>query len=289
MQRARGELVGKGFTAQVYAWGDGRVLKLFESWRPTAKAEKEFAISRAVHAAGLPVPAVHELVEVEGRRGIVFERVDGRSMFEQVVARPWRLFAAARQLAELHARLHAVKAPAELPTLREQIAGWIDGAAELSGAEKEELRRCLATLPDGDALCHGDFHPANILFSARRPMIIDWSSATRGHALGDVARTSHLFEVAELPEESPRHILWLFKVARAAVHKTYLKHYFRLRPAKPGELEAWRPVQKAAAAVWRQLQNEERAEKRDKEGRNSGGQDNKEANARRTENAKCKI
>jgi uncharacterized protein (TIGR02172 family) len=256
MQIEKGKLIGKGLTAQVYAWGDRRVLKLFESWRPAAKVEKEFTITRMVHAAGLPVPAAYELVEVEGRKAIAFERVDGRSMFEQVVARPWQLFAAARQLAELHAQLHAIKAPAELPMLREQIAGWIDAAAELSAAAKEELRRCLATLPDGDALCHGDFHPANILLSARGPIIIDWSRATRGHPLGDVARTSHLFEAADLPEESPRHILWLFKVARATLHRTYLRRYFQLRPGTRSELEAWRPVQKAAAAVWQQLQNE---------------------------------
>ncbi len=254
MQIEKGKLIGKGLTAQVYAWGDSRVLKLFESWRPAAKVEKEFTITRVVHAAGLPVPATHELLEVEGRKGIVFERIDGRSLFEQVVARPWKLFAAARQLAELHARLHAIKAPAELPTLREQIAGWIEAAAELSTGEKEKLRRCLAMLPDGDALCHGDFHPANILLSVRGPIIIDWSRATRGHSLGDVARTSHLFEVADLPEESPRHILWLFKIARAALHRTYLKHYFQLRPGNRSELEAWLPVQKAATAVWQQLQ-----------------------------------
>ena len=257
MQIEKGKLIGKGLTAQVYAWGDGRVLKLFESWRPGAKVEKEFAITRAVHAAGLPAPAVYELVEVEGRKGIVFERVDGRSMFEDVVACPWKLFAAARQLAKLHAQLHAINAPPALPTLREQIAGWIDAARELSATEKEKLWRCLAALPEGDALCHGDFHPANILLSARGPIIIDWSRATRGHPLADVARTSHLFDVADLPEESPHHILWLFKIARAALHRTYLKRYFQLRPGNPGELEAWRPVQKAAAAVWKQqLQNE---------------------------------
>jgi uncharacterized protein (TIGR02172 family) len=256
MQIEKGKLIGKGLTAQVYAWGDRRVLKLFESWRPAAKVAKEFAITRAVHAAGLPAPAAYELVEVEGRKGIVFERVDGRSMFEQVVARPWKLFTAARELAELHARLHAIKAPTELSTSREQVAGWIDAAAELPAAEKEELRRCLATLPDGDALCHGDFHPANILLSARGPIIIDWSSATRGHPLGDVARTSHLFEVADLPKESPRRILWLFNIARAALHRTYLKHYFQLRPGRRSELEAWRPVQRARVAVWQQLQNE---------------------------------
>ena len=103
MQAAKGELIGKGLTAQVYGWGQGRVLKLFESWRPEEKVERELRATRAVHAAGLPAPAVYEIVEVEARQGIVFERIDGPSMFEQVIARPWRLFAAARQLAELHA------------------------------------------------------------------------------------------------------------------------------------------------------------------------------------------
>ena len=253
MQLAHAQLIGKGLTAQVYAWGDGRVLKHFETWRQAEKVEKEFRITRAVHAAGLPAPAVYEMIEVEGRQAIVFECIDGPSMFGQVIARPWKLFAAARQLAELHAQLHAVKAPADLPTMREQIAGWIDAAAELTDAEKEQLRRCLASLPDGDALCHGDFHPANILQSSRGPVIIDWSAATRGHPLGDVARTSHLFEVAELPDDSPRFILWLFRITRAALHQTYLKRYFQLRPARRSDLEAWRPLQKAGLAAWKAM------------------------------------
>lgn len=258
MQVAKGELIGKGLTAQVYAWGDARVLKLFEAWRPPEKVEKEFRVTRAVHAAGLPAPAVYELVEVEGRQGIVFEHIKGLSMFQQVVARPWKLFAAARQLAELHAQLHSVKAPAELPDLREQVAGWIDAAEDMTPADKDQLRRSLATLPDGDALCHGDFHPANILMSPRGPVIIDWSRATRGYPLGDVALTSHLFEAADLPEDSPRHILWLFKVARTALHRTYLKRYFQLRPDSQNELEVWRPVQKAATAAWRAMSTKQR-------------------------------
>jgi uncharacterized protein (TIGR02172 family) len=259
MQVGPSTLLAKGLTAQVHAWGHGRVLKWFEPWRTAAKIEREFAISRAVHAAGLPVPAVYEMVEVDGRRGIVFERIDRPSLFQHVVARPWKLFSAARQLAELHARLHAVTAPPQLPTQREQLEGWIDTARDLPLARKEELRRASAELPEGNALCHGDFHPANILLSARGPIIIDWSSATRGHAMGDVARTVHLFEHADLPEESPRHILLLFKWARASLLRGYLKRYFQLRPGVPRDLEAWRPVQEAAASAWRAMREGESA------------------------------
>ncbi len=66
-------LVGKGFCADVYAWGEGRVLKLFHGRASHAQAQREYTATRAVHAAGLPAPDAFEVIEVEGRVGIVFE------------------------------------------------------------------------------------------------------------------------------------------------------------------------------------------------------------------------
>ncbi|HMJ63960.1 MAG TPA: phosphotransferase [Candidatus Binatia bacterium] len=178
-------LIGRGLTSEVFGWGKDRVLKLNLAWVPVSTAQREFAVTCAVHGAGVNVPAVFELVQVGGRHGIVFERVHGPSMVSEVEKRPWSLFAAARQLAELHARLHDFDAPPELPSQREQIESWIDRAPDFSAAEKDVAHRNLARLPAGKCICHGDFHPANIILSARGAMIIDWSRGTRGHALAD--------------------------------------------------------------------------------------------------------
>jgi hypothetical protein len=56
-------IIDKGFTSDVHAWGDGKVLKLFHRWVPVDRAEREYRVTRAVHAAGLPAPAAHELIE----------------------------------------------------------------------------------------------------------------------------------------------------------------------------------------------------------------------------------
>src|SRR5262245_19129362 len=119
-------IVGQGLTAVVYAWEPGRVLKLFPPARPPAKVELEYRIARAVHTAGLPAPTVYELLELDGRLGIVMEHAQGTSLFQQVQARPWKLPVAIRQLAELHAQLHDHPAPPELPSQREWIAGGIE-------------------------------------------------------------------------------------------------------------------------------------------------------------------
>jgi hypothetical protein len=78
-------LKGQGRTAEIYAWGTNQILKLFRSGWPLAAAEQEAQISRTVHELGLPVPATAGLIEVEGRHGIVFERIDGPSMLQQLL------------------------------------------------------------------------------------------------------------------------------------------------------------------------------------------------------------
>ena len=64
-----GEPLARGRTADVYAWGDGWVLKLFQSWMDRPTIEQEARITRLVRASGLPVPVVGEIVEVDGRGG----------------------------------------------------------------------------------------------------------------------------------------------------------------------------------------------------------------------------
>jgi uncharacterized protein (TIGR02172 family) len=236
---AKCPVVGKGMTSDVYALDQQRVLKLFHSESAHTRAEYEFKITRAVHAAGMPAPAVHELVELGGRPGIVFERIDGPSIFKQVQLRPWRLFAAVRQLAQLHAQIHACAAPPELPSQREWIAARIRTAEDLCDVEKNQLQRCIDALPDGTSLCHGDFHPDNVLVTVRGPVIIDWSSATRGNPLGDVAVTSYLIQTADLPPWAPLHAHLMLKFSRTFLHRTYLNAYLRLHPARRREIEAW--------------------------------------------------
>jgi hypothetical protein len=49
----RAELIGKGFCADVYAWGEGRVLKFFHGAAEPERAEREFAATRRAAPAGL--------------------------------------------------------------------------------------------------------------------------------------------------------------------------------------------------------------------------------------------
>jgi Ser/Thr protein kinase RdoA (MazF antagonist) len=231
-------IVGKGFCADVHAWGEGRVLKLFHGPGAAERAGREYAATRAVHAAGLPVPATFDLIEVEGRSGIVFERVHGVSLFDHTQSRPWTVFAAVRLLAELHARIHRCPAPTELPTQRDRLAVRVE-SSDSPASEKAAALARLAALPEGTAVCHGDFHPGNVMLTPRGPVVIDWSSASRGDPLGDVAYTSWLLRTAVLPDWAPGYMHLMLRCLRSVMHRAYLSRSLRLHRGTRRAVEGW--------------------------------------------------
>jgi aminoglycoside phosphotransferase (APT) family kinase protein len=229
--------IARGRTAEVFTWQDGQVLKLFYDWVPPTWVETEAKASRAVYEAGLPAPAVGGVVEADGRRGIVFERVEGPSMLAEWKSKPWALARSARQLAELHAAIHALPG-AGLPAYRERLEGSIRATRALPAHLKDAALSALARLPGGDALCHGDFHPDNVIMTARGPIIIDWMTAVRGNPLADVARTSLLLCMAALPPGTRG--VWIIDAARRLYHAVYLRRYLQLHPTLRGDIAAWR-------------------------------------------------
>jgi aminoglycoside phosphotransferase (APT) family kinase protein len=245
----KAELVGKGFCSDVYAWGEGRVLKLFHGPVGDLRAQREFSGTQAVHAAGLPVPAAFELIEIGGRCGIVFERVEGVSLLAHTQRRPWAVFDAVRIMAELHAVIHRRTAPTGLPPFRERIADRID-ASEAPAEDKQAARKLLAVLPDGTAICHGDLHPENVLLTRRGLVVIDWSSASRGDPFGDVACTSRLMLTAKLPPWKPAYMHLMLACLRPTMHRAYLHRYLSLHGGTRRQIEAWQRTIAVAAKGW---------------------------------------
>lgn len=231
--------IALGRTAEVYAWEEGKILKLYREGFSPDDVDYEQRLARIVHASGLPVPAAFDIVEVNGRRGIVYQRMDGPSMLETINKHPGQLRRSMRQLADLHIEMHTRSVP-ELPSQRERLQRKIQRAQPLPDDLKAAALQALEALPDGDRLCHGDFHPGNILLTASGPIIIDWIDATRGNPLADVARTRLLFTTARLPGFSV--LALILRLANRWLLEQYLRGYFASQPNERKVLDAWMPV-----------------------------------------------
>ena len=230
----KGSRIAEGRTAEVFAWGDDQILKLYRPGFPSHQADREAACARAIHAAGLITPAVIDIVRVDGRSGILYERISGPTMLQEMLADPGKLAAYAPLLAEWQADLHARPAPG-LPELKPRLKWKIEHALPLPQEIKAAVLAHLETLPEGKAICHGDFHPDNVLMTADGLATIDWGNATQGHPLADLANSSWLLEQGAL-----RHDSISLQALRRQFLETYLARYAELRPFDPTELTAWK-------------------------------------------------
>ena len=182
-----GPLLGSGNVAEAFVYGE-HVLKLYR--RPEAKSAAfiEAATLAILADHGLPTPRVHDVRAFGDRWGLVMDRAAGDPLVRFGADGPVLVPGGFEEMLRLHRLIHA-EADMRLPSLTARLRyriGLIDGIEETL---RRRLLARLAELPDGDRLCHGDFHPFNIVGPPGAAMVIDWLDAASGPPAADVARS----------------------------------------------------------------------------------------------------
>ena len=145
----------------------------------------------------------------------------------------------ARICGEVHAQLHEVQAPRAIPSLREALKRRIETTGPLPQHLAEFALGALGGLPEGDALCHGDFHPGNILLAGDEPVLIDWTNARRGDPAADVARARMILRLGEPPPGTSIALRLMALAGRNLLLTLYLRSYRRLRPLDMAAVKRW--------------------------------------------------
>jgi aminoglycoside phosphotransferase (APT) family kinase protein len=262
MQPEKLQKIAEGREAEMFAWEEGTILRLHRDPEAQVRAQWEAAAMKAAGDRGVRVPAVHGLRTVEGRPGLIMERIDGPDLLTLVGRRPWLLLSIGRISGEVHAQLHDAKASTRMPALREALRQRIGSSDRVPEHLAEFALEVLEGLPDGDSLCHGDFHIGNILMAGKTPVVIDWTNATRGHPAADVGRSLIMFRMGEPPPGSPALVRYLRLLGSKIVTWAYLRAYRRARPLDMALVERWVVVHAAARLASEHIPEEEQALRR---------------------------
>ena len=180
-------LIAKGNTAEVYAYRDDLVCKLFYPRYPRVYVEHEFKNANAVFRLGIRTPQAHAIIFLEGRYGIIYDRVDGKELSSLI-----------------HCADESVQATwiDRFVDFHKELIGhtFNDGVnykdfLRLFTADSMEILGKIHALEDGHALLHGDFHPSNILVSSTEELVVvDMMNICKGPGIYDIARTYFLLE-----------------------------------------------------------------------------------------------
>jgi aminoglycoside phosphotransferase (APT) family kinase protein len=222
-----GKLLGAGKEAEAYVCGTA-VMKLYKSAAPKRSTFREAANLALAGEFGLPVPTVLGVHQIGDRWGVLMTRVDGPCLADAMRSQPGLMGAHLKRMAKLHLRVHAHPGM-QFAGLKARLVANIREVGILGSARQDALLDKLAELPDGDRLCHGDFHGMNILGLPGEETVIDWLDARRGDPAADVCRSFVLMQ-PHAPE----------------LASAYVDHYAEISEVSRDRILAWLPVVAAA-------------------------------------------
>ena len=180
-----GPVVGRGAQATVYGRGDYAV-KLYREGYPKANVFAEAFIMSNLEGADFPSPRIHEVLRADGRYGLRMDLVRGRTLSEELHD-PARREHAMERLVKIQCHLQKNY---DLPwaiDVKLRFRGDLAQNGNLPGDLKKQLLEELDALPDGQALCHCDFHVYNVFFDGDDYTIIDLLQVGRGDPAADAA------------------------------------------------------------------------------------------------------
>jgi len=252
VDRELGRKIGEGGCAEVYEWEDGsKVVKLAKANTNAFAIRRELSNTRIAWESGLPVPKPYGFIEIDGRPGAIFDRIEGESMMQSFMRllqqtdrlpteseKPPFFHEVIDQTVRLLHRIHGLPAD-NMPLQRDDLEYGIRHQRHLNEEEIEAVIALLERLPRKRQLCHGDLNPGNIIVRDGEPIAIDWNNATCGSPEADIAEYVVMIRYGILPPELSMEAGAAFDRIREPFIERFMEEYTRLTGITYADVDPW--------------------------------------------------
>lgn len=192
MKNKKRHKIAEGNTAEIFEIDEKKVLKLFKAGYSKSTVQHEYDNYCMVSSVMENIPKLFEFVEENQRFGFIMEKVQGKSLASLMLDD--HTFG---QAMEMFTTLHKnwlTKTMDGVISYTEWMLHMLYG--KLNSGDLEDK---IKNLPSGNILCHGDFHPYNIILTSERDfVIIDFANVCKAPKEYDVARTYFLLKQAAI-------------------------------------------------------------------------------------------
>lgn len=231
--------IAEGREAEMFAWEDGRVLRLYREGQGSGAGYQARLLEMA-SACGVRVPESYGVVEVGGRTGFLMEHLAGPDLLLELNAKPWHLLHVGGIWGRTQADINSRQAPMEVEPTRSRLRRMIEQSNHIAADLKPPALERIDSLPDGDRLLHGDCHPANIMRNGDEFVVIDWNNVSRGPAEADFYRSYLMGTLGDLPPGTPWLIRNFARFGRRILRDGFVRAYRRVLKPDAAVVDAWK-------------------------------------------------
>ena len=214
--------IGAGACGEVFRLDDETIIKLYYPRVKKEESEQEKALAKKAFVMGVPTAISYDIVEADGRTGVVYELIKSKTIGELIRGDEDHLEEYVDMYAAVCRQIHGIEAePGQLPSFKDINRSDIPNVTGITEEERAYLHRFLDLIPDRMNCLHGDLNINNIMVHNGECCLIDMGEFSTGTPMFDLSRILFSMEFAgaakgefnsfyKLPQDIVTHILHLF-------------------------------------------------------------------------------
>lgn len=192
MKNKKRHKIAEGNTAEIFEINEKKILKLFKTGYSKNVVLHEYDNHYMVSKVMANIPELFEFIEENQRFGFIMEKIQGKSLASLMLA-DHTFEQTMDTFTTLHKNWLMKTTDCAVP-----YTEWM--LHKLNGKTNgDDLTEKIKNLPSGNSLCHGDFHPYNIISTSENDfVIIDFANICKAPKEYDVARTYFILKNAAI-------------------------------------------------------------------------------------------
>ena len=205
MKKTNGiHLIAQRKSKLIYRDGD-KLYKTFDESFSKSNVLNESLNHARIEETGLNIPKIIEVTVLNGKCAIIMEYIDGITLEDLMVKNPEKINEYLELFVSLQMDIHSRRSPL-LTKFKDKMTDKIL-KSDLDASTRYDLAMRWKEMPDHNCVLHCDFNPSNVIITKDgKPFVIDWSHASQGHAVADVAKTYLIFELEGRKELAEKYL-----------------------------------------------------------------------------------
>ncbi len=220
--------IGSGACGEVFRLDEERIIKLYYPRVKEDEVQQEKDLARKAFVLGLPTAISYDIVEAEGRIGVVYELIQSKTLGELLREHPDRLEQYADMYARVCRQVHSVSVEeGELPSFKDLNRADIPNITGITQEEASYLYEFLDLIPDRSFCVHGDLNVNNIMVQKGECCLIDMGEFSMGMPLFDISRILFSIHYAAEGENGYNTFYRMPQATLDGMLSLLLKRYFQ--------------------------------------------------------------